>query len=455
MITSLKLIGSAYFLLPNLIAVVLACCDNTNCNGYLFPPVLNWTTPDTGSQGTDIIVTLSGAHFDATGYVSVVIDGVPNGGNDGLSTNFNEITDPWTDTSISITLHIDANARLGAHTIAVQAAGATSPLPFIVTRLGCPPPPQLLAVVPQNGPKLVPGGTLTFRFEGTNLLNNNPEVQIGGSDIHVAPGPYNVQGGGGFDYFLADITADRTAAGAQSVYVTTTVTNCVCTSNLVYITVDASQPPPSPTPGGTPSLNRVTPRHISRFARQFTDVLIKFEGTGFGATHEILVDSNSTISGFGTLNSYQSDPDQVVVGFPSMNLPTGPNPYVTVRVHNLVNGTVSNPQILYLDDPVATAPVVAANFCADFHRGDSVGNLYIEGENLQDITPQSFSGVPGLTFSNIRSTTPIYGEGSEAFYIEVHSDMSAPISGDEATNLVITTADGQSNPFWIQILPPR
>jgi hypothetical protein len=205
-------------------------------------------------------------------------------------------------------------------------------------------------------------------------------------------------------------------------------------------------------------LGRITPTVITRFASQFTNVSIKFQGTGFGLNHEIVVDSNSTISGFATLNEYQSDPNQVVVGIPTMNLPTGPDALVTLRVHNLSNGTMSNPYVLLLGDPDPNAPVVTANFFVGgpIHQNSSA-DLYLEGENLQGFNAQNYqiclSGIPGMTFSNFRLTAPIFG-GAQAFYVTVHADASAPISADEATNFIITTADGQSNPFFVQILPP-
>jgi len=466
MITWRKVMGSGQMLVPNLIFIAAIRCCNLNPVPHLYG-----VSPDAGNQGTDVHVTISGRDFSGPCGVPVVrIDNYIGGGSPpgylGVWTDFDGNRDPYTDTEISLTLHIDPSAALTLHTITVETNGESNVAFFSVARAGCPLPPRLFTVVSDNGATLRPGETVPFRFEGANLLNNNPEVHISNMlapGAHVAPGPYNVQGVFGFEYFVADITADPglpgypSNGGSYQIYLTTSGgTNCAANSNPVYITLDASQPPPSPTPGGTPSLNTITPSHISRFASQFTSVSIKFQGTGgFGINHEILVDQNSTISGFATLNEYQSDRDQVVVGLPTMNLPTGPDAFVTVRVHNLSNGTVSNPQILFLDDPAPNAPVVAANFCADFHRGDSAGNLYIEGENLQGITAQSFSGVPGLTFSNILATAPIFGEGSEAFYIEVSADASAPISADEATNLVITTVDGQSNLFWIHILPPR
>ena len=436
-----KLMGSAQFLMPNLVVAFVQCCSNH--------PHADSITPNYGSQGTTFDVAITGSHF-LDCYMDTEASLLIDGNGYYQCTDFCwDYLEGWNDAYLPATLHIGSGVWRGNHTIAVQTDGGVSSLNFTVTCPGCPPPPQLFTVVSQHAAKLMPGGTVTFIFEGANLLNNNLQVQIDGFDVHAAPGPYNVQNNGYFDYFSADITADRTAAGSvHQVYLTTDGGN----SNPGYITVDASQTPPSPAPGGKPSLNKIIPMpptHITRFASQFTQVSVKFEGTGFGARHEILVDQNSTISGFTILNEYQSDPDQVMVGLPNMNLPTGSDSSVTLRILNDDNGTMSDPYVLFLDDPVPLAPVVTeALFVGGPIHQNSLADLYIEGQNLQGVTEQGFSGVPGLTFSSLF----YWNDG--ALQVHVQADATAPLSADEATNLVITTAHGQSNLFWVQILPP-
>jgi hypothetical protein len=122
---------------------------------------------------------------------------------------------------------------------------------------------------------------------------------------------------------------------------------------------------------------------------------------------------------------------------------------MTVYVHNLDNDTVSDPVTWYLDQPVPGAPAINVGYGSVTQNGD--GSLYIQGDNLQGLNEQSFSGVPGLTFSNIQPD-PNYPP-DHAFWIQVHADATAPLTGDEATNLTVTTGNGQSNPFGIGVLP--
>ena len=447
MITWLKLFGSA------LIATVLYCCDNCY---YHFSPVLNSVSPNVGTQGTDVVVTLIGAHFgdpDPTANVFpyILIDGVNDGGNDGLSTTFNARVDPWTETSITFTLHIDATARAGAHTIAVQANGVTSPLPFSVTCPGAPPPPELINIENVDHVPLVPGSAVTFQVVGINFsINSNLQVQTDRSDISFPSGPYNVQEGGGTDYFSVLITADANARpGDHEVWVSGD-----CGQSLpVNITVDASQPPPGPSPGGPPKLNGITPMLITQIAAGSIPgtVAVKCEGSGFGIEPQIVVDQNNTIGLFAELPTYQANPDQVVVGL-TTPFPGGTDTSVTVRVQNTQTGMTSNALILHLAPPNAGAPFVQDLGNSVPLNGDQDFTMF--GQNLEGVTAKSFSVIPGVTFSNVQpDPDPRYPPGT-AIDFHVHVDGSAPVTGDEATNLTITTSKGQSNPFVLEIYSP-
>ena len=436
MITWRKLMRSAQFLLPNVIFAVVTCCQHG--------PVIYSVTPNFGSQGTDFIVNLVGNDFSTAcgGDPILVIDGSRI---EGVSADFPSHS---TETEITCTLHIAPNARLGAHTIVVQNAysGMSDPFTFLVTCPGCPPPPELLNVYNQSGLPLIPGGPpVTFEFIGTNFLNNNPQVQIDGPGISFPSGNIIVQDVGGIDYFDLPITADASAtSGLHNVRVTTDGG----TSNDLALTVDASQPP-SGTPGPTPYLSGITPRHISKSG--LWGVWVKFQGTGFGCCPQIIVDANSTVQNFSAWPTNQANPDEVVVGLTSAD-PAGTDTSVTVRIFNPLTNQTSDGQILFVDDLVPGAPVVTSYTQSIELPPDADADFTIFGQNLLGVTEQSFSGIPGLTFSNVQ---PVAGNPPDrVFSCHVHADATTPVTGDEATNLIITTTNGQSHPFSFEIYPP-
>src|SRR5207248_1374834 len=141
------------------------------------------------------------------------------------------------------------------------------------------------------------------------------------------------QGGGGIDYFFLQITADaNVTTGIHNVRIITDGG----TSNDFALGVNGSQPPPSPTPGSSPVLSRITPSHIGRdpFV-SLPSEYIKFEGsgfTGFGIYREVVVDNYPQLA--ITLPTYEANPDTIAVGVISTAVP---DTSLTVRVHNLTN----------------------------------------------------------------------------------------------------------------------
>src|SRR5262249_18465995 len=129
--------------------------------------------------------------------------------------------------------------------------------------------------------------------------------------------------------------------------------------------------------------------------------------------------------------------------------PGGTDTSVTVRVQNTQTGVTSNAQILYLDPPKASAP-----FVQDLGKSvqrNGVQDFTMFGQNLQGVTEQSFSMIQGVTFSKVQPD-PNYPVGT-AIDFHVQADGSAPLTSDEATNIIITTSNGQSNPLVLNILP--
>jgi len=435
-----KLIGSAKFLLPLVIAVSSDCC---HCENSL-PPTIDTMSPNIGTQGTDVVVTMTGSFSNPL----VVIDGKIGGVIGEVSTDFST---PYPGgTSITVTFHIGPNAHVGRHFVSVfmQDIGLGSePQDFAVICPGCPPPPELVNVTNPSGDSLVTGGPpVTAKIVGTNLSRPSAQLRIDPTGISFPPGPYNVQNDGTYDYFLVPLTA---AANAPTGLHYVRVITDGGTSDAVELNLISSQPANTPTPGATPYLKSVTPVHITM--NSIAPVYIKLSGNGFcgfSIYREVVVDQFLyPLEGSWT---YQSNLDQVVVVAVSTYGLSQPGPALMMRVHNLTNDTYSDSLPVFLDGIRPGAPYVTNVSGAVFLGGDV--DAFISGENLDGITAQSFSGIPGLTFSNVHSD-PNY-PADQGFWVHVHADMNAPVTGDEATNLTITTLHGQSNLFGFAVGRP-
>ena len=428
MTTWSKLLRSGRMMLP--IMIVLAA------TGCCFPePQSDAVFPNSAAQGSDLVVTFTGDHFNdpCSGTPQIIVDG-PN--------NISGVTvtarGPYSQTQIQFTLHIDQAATIGVHSIAVQtAAGISDPLPFYVTCPPCPPPPQLLRVVNQDNLPLLPGGPpVRFRIFGLSLLNNNPEVHIDGPGINFQSGPYNVQP---FDYFDLLIAAGANATpGDHNIWVATDGG----TSETKTITVTA----PRPASSGL-MLKTIDPSHIS--VSPAGPVLIRLKGSGFGTNRSLMVNGEPCCAQI--IETPQADPDSVIIAYINpASLP--PDHWVTLRVHNWNNNTESNDLYLVLDDLVGTWPKVYSCDPDSITRGTEE-DVYVTGDTLQNTTESCFSGIPGLTFSNVHPDPFFPGH---AFWVHVRADASGPVTGDEATNLFVFAHDpgvGWSNNFAFFVYP--
>jgi hypothetical protein len=163
----------------------------------------------------------------------------------------------------------------------------------------------------------------------------------------------------------------------------------------------------------------------------------------------MVVDPNNTIGLFAELPTHQANPDQVVVGL-TAPFPGGTDTSVTVHVLNTQTGMTSNGLILHVDPPFPGAPFAQdpGGFAV---RRNGRADFTMFGQNLQGVIDQSFSGIPLVWFSNVQPN-PNYPPGT-AIDFQVHADAGAPLSGDEATNLIITTPNGRSNPLFLDVMP--
>ena len=139
----------------------------------------------------------------------------------------------------------------------------------------------------------------------------------------------------------------------------------------------------------------------------------------------------------GTFRTVLANPDQVAVSH--LYPPDNVGSTLTVQVENDETLLDSNAQIVSLDDRIPGRPYVSSNPVGITAGGDA--DVIINGENLDGTTYLSFNGIPHLHFSNIVVVS------SNRVNVHVHAEADTPITGDEATNLTITTPAGESNAF--------
>lgn len=183
-------------------------------------------------------------------------------------------------------------------------------------------------------------------------------------------------------------------------------------------------------------LTQITPNHLAKGTQWVT---FKCVGSGFGNAPEVISDNPALVP--ITYWGYHVSQDSFVVGI--VVIPeTFADSSVMLRVRNGITDITSNALPLFVDEPDQDAPFGYGIFDAVQQGGEADGTLY--GRNLDGVTELSFSGIPGLHFSNVQS----YCCGVS---FHVRSDPSTPLTGNDVTNLTITTANGRSNPFMFGV----
>jgi hypothetical protein len=130
-------------------------------------PVLTSLAPNSGAQGTDVAVTVSGANFQAGATIAIGGTGVTTASVTVVST-----------TQITATFKIAATATVGGHSVSVSTSGGTSAAQsFTVTTPPISAKPVLTSLSPNAA---YPGATFNVTLTGTNF---------------TAPATVTVQGG--------------------------------------------------------------------------------------------------------------------------------------------------------------------------------------------------------------------------------------------------------------------
>ncbi len=133
-------------------------------------PTLTSLSPNQGTQGTTVVVTVTGTGFGTTVAVS---------GTGVTPSNIEDISS----TSLRVTFTIAAKATAGPRNVTVTTPGGTSnALPFTVNALPPPGAPTLTSVSPNEGN---PGETVAVTLTGTNFIVGATTVNVGGGGVTV------------------------------------------------------------------------------------------------------------------------------------------------------------------------------------------------------------------------------------------------------------------------------
>jgi Coenzyme PQQ synthesis protein D (PqqD)/IPT/TIG domain len=166
------------------------------------PPTLSSVSPNQGTLGTTVPVTLTGTNF-VVGATTVNVSGA------GVTVN-NVVV--GSSTSLTANLVLDPAAAAGARTVTVTTAGGTSgPQTFTISLP--PPAPTLTSVSPNQGLR---GSTVAVTLTGTNFVVGATTVTVAGGGVTVT----NVVVGSSTS-LTASFGLDLAAGGARAVTVTT------------------------------------------------------------------------------------------------------------------------------------------------------------------------------------------------------------------------------------------
>ena len=134
-------------------------------------PVLSSVTPNSGTQGTSVSVTLAGSNFQAGAAVAIGGSGVSATGVTVVSA-----------TKITATFVIAATASTGAHSVTVtSSAGSSAAQPFTVNA-PVPAKPTLTSLTPNAATR---GSTVTVTLTGTNFTTP-ATVTVQGGTVSVS-----------------------------------------------------------------------------------------------------------------------------------------------------------------------------------------------------------------------------------------------------------------------------
>jgi len=213
-------------------------------------PTLTAISPNSGTQGTTVQVTLTGTNFTAGSAVNVTGPGINQFGLVRVSA-----------TQLTTNFQIASGATAVDRTVTVTTAGGVSG-PVTFTVLAKPPAPTLSSISPNAGTR---GSTVAVALTGTNFTSAGLNITVSGTNVAVTNiayvSPTQVTAN-----FVIDQFASLSGQGKRNV----TVTTAGGTSSPVTFTL--SNPP-------APTLTAISPVVGTRG----TTVQVTLTGTNFTA----------------------------------------------------------------------------------------------------------------------------------------------------------------------------
>ncbi len=357
-------------------------------------PTLTSINPNSGVQGTNVPVTLTGTNFAAGASVNVSGSGV-------TVSNVTVVSA----TQITATLGIASNATVGSDNVTVTSTGGTSNgVTFTVNAAA----PTLTSINPNSG---VQGTNVPVTLTGTNFAAG-ASVNVSGSGVTVS----NVTVVNATQITATLGIASNATVGSRSV----TVTSTGGTSNGVTFTVNAA----------APTLTSINPNS----GVQGTNVPVTLTGTNFAAGASVNVSgSGVTVSNVTVVNATQIT---ATLGIAS-NATVGSDNVSVTSTGGTSNG------VAFTVTSTAPAPVLTSISPNSGGAGNSVP-VTLTGANFMAGAMLSSSN-PSLSFSNV--TVVSATQMTATFSMAANATLGS-------TPITVTTSNGTGNAVGFTIQPP-
>jgi hypothetical protein len=365
-------------------------------------PTLTSISPNQGTPGTTVAVTLTGTRF-SVGATTVTVSG------GGVTVTSVAV---GSSTSLTANFVIDPSAAAGARPVTVTTAGGTSGAQtFTIGPAGPPAAPTLTSVVPNQG---VQGSQVPVTLTGTNFIVGTTMVTVSGSGVTVS----NIIVGSSTSLTAIFTLDTAAAAGGRMV----TVTTAGGTSAPQTFTVTLPAP-------GAPTLTSVTPNQ----GTQGATVAVTLTGTNFVAGATV------TVGGGGvTINNL------VVVSSTSLTANFVLDPAAAVGLRTVTVTTAAGPSGPRIFTIIPGAPTLTSVTPSQGIRGTTVA-VTLTGTNF----------IVGATTVNVGA-----GMTVNTVVVVNATSLTANFVLDPATGagpriVTVTTAGGTSAPQGFTIsLPP-
>jgi len=371
--------------------------------GAMGPPTLTSVSPNSGTQGNNVPVTLSGTNFTSGAAI--------NFGGAGVTVSNTAVVNS---TTITATFAIATNAATGAQSVSVTTTGGTSGNVSFTVNAAPPSAPTLTSISPNSGTQ--GNNNLPVTLTGTNFIAG-AAINFGGAGVTVS----NIAVVNSTTITAAFTIAANAATGLQNVSVTTTGG----TSGNASFTVLAA-PPPAPTltsisPNSGTQGNNILPVTLTG-TNFISGATINFGGAG-------VTISNTTVVNSATITATLAIAASAATGGRSVSVTTA--------------GGTSNGVTFTVNAASPSAPTLTSISPSSGTQGNSNLPVTLTGANFIAGAAINFGGA-GVAISNtavVNSTT---------------ITASFAIAANAATgpqNVSVTTAGGTSTIVTFTVNP--